>query len=154
MSKIDARGWEFLVEATDLEGALWLEIGGLNSFELDPSANNETVDYTTFRSNGEYEGEAMQRGGSIEFEGFVERDDDDIAIPDPGQARIDELGAKTSKASHGRLRFRHDTDDDYTVWRFYVEPGAKGGGNNDKTSWAATLTRSGAATTAPVVVTP
>lgn len=147
--KIDARGWQFQVS----DGAtipVWTEIGGINTFELDPNANSETTDTTTFRSAGEYEGEVMQRGGSIELEGFDERNDTTPAIADPGQGLIDELGTKVSKASIGSMRFRHDSEDEWTVWRFYVEPGAKGGGNNDKSSWAATLTRTGAATVAPV----
>lgn len=145
--KIDARGWTFEIgTGTDQ----WVEIGGLNTFELNPDENSEDFETTTFSSDGEYEGEIMQRGGSVELEGFREVDDDDPTVVDPGQAAVDGLGTKKGRESLGTFRFRHDTETEWTVWTAYCNPGAIGGGNNDKTSWSATFTRSGAATTAPV----
>lgn len=147
--KIDARGWVFEI-SDGAQTPVWTEIDGINSFELDPSENNENVDTTTFRSQGEYEGEMMQRGASLNIEGFREVDDDDPTVVDPGQALVDTLGTKKGTESVGTIRFRHDTQDEWTVWRAYVELGSLEGGNNDKTAWAATFTRSGAATTATV----
>lgn len=141
--KIDARGWIFQIK--DAESGDWLDIGGINTFEEDPSANGETTDTTTFRSQGEYEGEAMQRGGQLTLEGFMAYDDDDETERDAGQAAIDHLGTKKSRESLGDLRFRHDSQPEWINWRAFNEPGSRGGGNNDKTSWSAALSRSGAA---------
>lgn len=151
--KIDARGWIFQIAPAD-EPTTWLDIGGITEFEVDPSENNEDVDTTTFASDGEYEGEMMQRGASMEIEGFRDYDED-TGERDPGQARVDELGTKKGRESVGAIRFRHDTEDEWTNWGAYNEPGSYGGGNNDKTSWSATLNRTGAASvTAVEVATP
>jgi hypothetical protein len=153
VAKYDARDWVFEIEvpAVGTTPATWTEIGGINSWELDPSANSETTDDTTFRSAGQYEGHVAQRGGSIALEGFYEVDDANDTVRDPGQARVDALAELVGRASLGRFRFRHDAQTSWTVWgRAYVEPGSQGGGNNDNTSWAATVTRSGAATTVAV----
>lgn len=145
--KIDARGWVFQVQTGGNE---WTQIGGINSFELNPGENNETVDTTDFDSDGEYEGEVMQRGASLQLDGHRKKDDD-TGETDPGQAAVDALATKKSRESLGSIRFRHDSEDEWTVWpTAYVVPGSLGGGNNDKTSWSATFTRSGAATTAEV----
>lgn len=151
--KIDARDWVFEVEVPGdqpEDPAVWTEICRINTWELDPNANSETVDTTDFCSGGEFEGQVMQRGGSLEMEGHRAYDRD-TGARDPGQAYVDLLGTKVSDESIGRLRFRHKTEEEWTVWRAYVELGGVGGGNNDKTSWAATYTRSGKATVAPVL---
>lgn len=140
--KIDARGWIFQIKdkATDT----WLDIGGVNTFEEDPSEGGETVDTTTFKSDGESESEAMQRGGSLNIEGFKDYDDD-TGERDPGQAAVDVLCTKKSRESLGEIRFRHDSFDEWTNWTAHGERGGSGGGNNDKTSWSTTFTRSGKA---------
>lgn len=151
MAKIDARGYIFEVESA-LVGetpATWLEVGGINSFEFNPDENNAVTETTTFASAGQYEGEAMQRGGKITCEGFIEVDDD-TGERDPGQARIDELGTKVGRESLGKIRFRHMTEDTWIVWTGFVNPSAVGGGNNDKSKWGFAVTRSGAASTAAV----
>lgn len=148
MAKIDARGWIFEVQTGP---TAWAEIAGINTFELDPDANAETTDDTDFRSDGEYEGHISQRGGSCKVEGTYEVDEDDDTVRDPGQAAVDELGTKKGRASLGGFRFRHESEEDWTVWaRSMVNRGGVGGGTNDNTSWSATFTRSGAATTAAV----
>ena len=143
--KIDARGWLFQIRDSRESDPTWVEIRGINSFEDDPNANGETTETTTFASGGEYEGEAMQRGGALSIEGFMEYEDDDETVRDPGQALVDRIGTKVSRESHADIRFRHDSHTEWTNWTVYNEPGGKGGGNNDKTSWSASLTRSGAA---------
>ena len=148
MAKIDARGWIFQIQTGPTE---WTEIGGINTFELDRDAEGETTDDTTFRSGGVYEGHAAQRGASCNLEGFYEVDDADDTAQDPGQVAVDELAEQVGRASLGGFRFRHETQAEWKVWATaYVNPGAVGGGNNDNTSWSATFTRSGVATTAAV----
>lgn len=148
--KISARGWQFEILDPSAETETWVEIGGLNNFELDPSENGETTETTDFQSRGAYEGRAMQRGASLEIEGQVRKEDDDPSVRDEGQRLVDELAEKVDEESIGRIRFRHETDPEWTGWKCYVDPGSKGGGNNDKTSWSATFTRSGLATVTDV----
>jgi hypothetical protein len=147
--KIDARGWVFEI-SNGAATPTWTQIGGINSFELNPGENSETADTTDFESDGEFEGEAMQRGATLALEGQRKVDDDTPAVVDPGQAAVDLLGTKVSRESLGQIRFRHDTQTAWTIWTAYVVLGSLGGGNNDKTSWSATFTRSGKASTAPV----
>jgi hypothetical protein len=148
--KILARDWIFQVSDGATPTPAYLEIGGINSFEMDPNANNAAMETTTFDSNGEYEGTQVQRGGQLSLEGMVDRGTDG-ATPNVGQVRVDELGRLVAYAALGTFRFRHVDDTAWTVWEASVQPGAKGGGNNDATSWSATIIRSGAATTAAVV---
>ncbi|GGM76893.1 hypothetical protein GCM10012275_54480 [Longimycelium tulufanense] len=147
MAKIDARGWIFQV-SDGQPTPTWLEIASVNSFEYSRSENEETVDTTVFSSNGLYEGQVMQRGASLNVEGLR---DSTAGVVDPGQARVDALATFVGDASLGQIRFRHNSDSEWTVWTAYVSPGSLGGGNNDKTSWSATFTRSGVASTAAVV---
>jgi len=148
--KILARDWIFQVSDGATPTPAWLEIGGINSFELDPNANNASTETTDFGSDGEYEGFQSQRGGQLSLEGMVDRGADG-ATPNVGQVRVDALGKLKGYASIETYRFRHVDDVDWTVWDASVQPGAKGGGNNDATSWKATIIRSGAATTVAVV---
>lgn len=148
--KILARDWIFEVSDGVIPTPAQLEIGGINSFELDPNANNASMETTDFASAGEYEGTQVQRGGQISLEGMVDRGADGLT-PNVGQVRVDALGKAVGYAALGTFRFRHVDDTEWTVWEASVQPGAQGGGNNDATSWSATIVRSGAATTTAVI---
>jgi hypothetical protein len=149
MAQINARDWVFEVsEDPDAGTPVWAEVGGLESFSLSNSEGEESADTTTFASNGNAESQAMQRGASLSLEGKVVRN---AATPDAGQAAADSLAEKVGEESLGGFRFRHTDDTDWTVWTAWVSKGDNAGGTNDKTSWSATFTRSGAATTTAVV---
>lgn len=150
MAQINARDWIFEVSQNPhATTPVWAEIGGVESFTLSNSEGEESTDTTTFASNGVAESQAMQRGASLAVEGKVERGTN--GTPDAGQAAADALAGLVGEESLGGVRFRHSTDNDWTVWNAWVSKGDNGGGNNDKTSWSATFTRSGAATTTPTV---
>ena len=149
MAQINARDWIFEVsEDPDAGTPVWAEVGGVESFTLSNSEGEESTDTTTFASNGVAESQAMQRGASLSVEGKVVRNG---ATPDAGQAAADALAGQVGEDSLGGVRFRHADDTDWTVWNAWASKGDNGGGNNDKTSWSASFTRSGAATTATVV---
>jgi len=146
--KIDVRGW--IIQVSD--GAptpTWFGVGNVNEFTINPSENEEDVDTTVFSSAGIYEGQKMQRGSSLEISGFFTADNV-TGAQEPGQARITVLAGKVGTESLGAFRFRHTTSPLWTVWTATVSLGDQGGGNNDKTSWSATLMRSGPATTVAV----
>jgi hypothetical protein len=148
LRKINAR--DIIVQVSD--GAAvptWLAIGGLNSVTPNPSENEESADTTTYDSDGNYEGEIMQRGAAMEMEGFLLKDHL-TGAPDPGQARCEYMATLTGYDSLGSIRFRHPMDTTWKVWTATFSIGEQGGGNNDKTSWSCTITRSGASTTAAV----
>lgn len=147
--QIDARDWIFEVSEDPTAGVpVWAAIGGKESFDLNPSEGEESTDTTTFESGGVAESQAMQRGASLSLSGKVSRNAD--GTPDAGQAVTDTLALAVGEASLGGFRFRHETDTDWTVWTAWVSKANVGGGTNDKTTWGATFTRSGAATTAAV----
>lgn len=149
MAKINARDWIFEVSEDPSSGTpTWAEVGGVTSFTLSNSEGEESTDTTTFQSAGFAESQAMQRGASLSLEGFVERTG---GADDAGQAAVDALAGEVGEDSLGGVRFRHVDDTDWTVWSAWVSKGDNGGGNNDKTRWGATFTRSGAASTAAVV---
>lgn len=149
MAQINARDWIFEASADpSIVTPVWAEVAGVESFTLSNSEGEESTETTTFASAGVHESQAMQRGASLAIEGKIERDGVTV---DPGQATVDALAGEVGEASLGGVRFRHVTDTDWTVWTAWVSKGDNGGGNNDKTSWSATFTRSGAATTDAVV---
>ncbi|MEC3977905.1 phage tail tube protein [Amycolatopsis sp. H20-H5] len=142
--KINAR--DIIIQVREADGITWSAIGGLNSATPNPSENEETVDTTTFGSQGNYEQEIMQRGASLALEGFLIKDDT-TGTQDPGQARCEVVGTLTGYASLGAIRFRHPMDAAWKVWpeaTFTI--GEQGGGNNDKTGWKCDIMRSGPST--------
>ncbi len=147
--KLNAR--DVIVEISNgASTPVWAEIGGLTSLTYNPSENEETVDTTTFASEGQYEGEIMQRGATLEMEGFLIKDST-TGAQEAGQAQVETLATKLGPESLGTIRFRHPVDTSWKKWTAYVSIGEQGGENNDKTSWDATFTRSGASTTVAVV---
>lgn len=141
---IDARGWIFEVEDTTGTTPVWHRISNVNSWTHNPSENEETADTTTNDSEGYYEQDVMQRGATLELSGQYAVTN---GVRDPGQGYIDTVWAeRMGSESRGRVRFRHRTQTEWTVWSCTVTPGERGGEHNAKTSWAATFTRCGKAT--------
>ncbi|MEU2759392.1 hypothetical protein [Streptomyces sp. NPDC007094] len=148
---IDARGWIFEVEDAEAGSETWIPIAGINTFTHNPAENEETTETTVFESEGQYEQDVMQRGASLSIEGQY-RIDKTTKAQDPGQAYIDTVWTnRLGFESRNRVRWRHATQTQWVVWDSTVTPGEQGGGNNDKTSWSATITRCGTATVAAVV---
>lgn len=148
--KLNARDWIF--EVCEDPGAVtptWAQIGGLTSFDLNNSEGEQSTDTTDFDSAGVAESQAMQRGASCTVSGsrVVSKSTGDT---DAGQAAADNLAEAVGEDSLGGFRFRHKDDEEWIVWTAWVSRGNTGGGNNDKASWGATFTRSGAATTTAV----
>lgn len=140
MAKYNARDCDFQIESTTPN--TWIEIANINTFSK--SHEEETTDTTTFASNGQAESQKMQIGKSMTIEGL--RDPADL-----GQQRVEEVSEFLGDASLIRFRFKAPADTEWEVWTAHVNLGDQGGGNNDKVSWSATFTRSGASTTAALV---
>ena len=128
----------------------WIEIAGKNSLTYNPGENEETADSTTFDDDGMYQQYIMQRGGTLELEGFL-MEDPVTGVRDPGQARCDVLSAAVGLASRGAIRFRTPASTTWRVWACTFSPGEQGGKNNDLSSFKMKMTRCGAATSAAVV---
>ncbi|HEY9476483.1 MAG TPA: hypothetical protein VIS06_21865 [Mycobacteriales bacterium] len=143
-TKINARDITVEVQASD--GTTWNEVLGLTSATLTPSANEETVDRTTFDSDGEYEGVIKQRGSQIKLDGRRYQDPDTGAF-DPGQSRCETLATLKGLASLGKIRFSYPADTVWTEWTAFFSAGDQGGGNNDDVTWSITATKSGPSTT-------
>lgn len=144
LQKYNARDVEFQIEDFLTPGT-WIAIGGLNTFSK--SHEEETTDTTTYASNGQAESQKMQIGKQLTIEGLRLRDSATFA-GDPGQAKVEALSERLGEDSLGRVRFSHETDTTWEIWTAHVNLGDQGGGNNDKTSWSATFTRSGASSSA------
>jgi hypothetical protein len=143
LQKYNARDVVFEIEDVATP-ATWIEIAGINTFSK--SHEEETADTTTFASEGQAESQKMQVGKQLEIEGLRLRDSVTGAL-DPGQAMVETLSERLGEESLGKVRFAHKDDTEWEVWTAHVNLGDQGGGNNDKTSWSATFTRSGANTT-------
>lgn len=151
MGKIDARGW--ITEISD--GAAtptWNETGGVNSWTDNLAENEEEVDTTDFNSQGQYESQAIQRGATLSIEGFyaTTTDEQGNVVRDPGQKLAETAASKVGDASLYQVRFRHKTQNEWTVWTAWISIGEQGGETNAKTSWAVTLHKSGPASTQPM----
>jgi hypothetical protein len=140
MGRHDARNCIFEIESAT--PATWLEIGDVNTFSK--SHEEETVDTTTFSSAGQAESQKMQVSKSLELEGI--RNSTDV-----GQQRVEAASELLGEASLIKIRYHYDGDTEWIVWNAHVNLGDQGGGNNDKVSWSATFTRSGAETKVAVV---
>jgi hypothetical protein len=144
LQKYNARDVDFQVEDF-LSPGTWITIGGLNTFTK--GHEEETTDTTTYASQGQAESQKMQLGKTLGLQGLRLRDSV-TGAGDPGQAKVEALNERLGEDSLGRIRFSHKNDSTWEVWTAHVNLGDQGGGNNDKTSWSATFTRSGAQTTA------
>jgi hypothetical protein len=147
--KINAR--DIIVEVESETPDTFLRIENLASVTVNPGENEETVDTTDYDSGGVYEGEVMQRGASMELEGQMKKDTT-TGDMQPGRARVEAMAGETKVGydSLGRIRFRHPMDTDWKVWTCTFTLAEQGGGANDKTSWGATITKSGPTTLAAV----
>jgi hypothetical protein len=144
LQKYNARDVEFEIEDFASPGT-WIAIGGLNTFSK--SHDEETAETTTFASDGQAESQKMEISKSLQIEGLRLRDSVTGAL-DSGQAKVEALAERLGEESLGQLRFAHKDDTTWEVWTVHVNLGDQGGGNNDKTSWSATFTRSGASSSA------
>ena len=143
LQKYNARDVEFHVEDF-LSPGTWIAIDGINTFTKGHSS--ETTDTTTFASQGQEESQKMQLGKTLGLQGVRLRDNV-TGAGDPGQAKVEALAERLGENSLGRVRFSHKNDTTWTVWTAHVSLGDQGGGNNDKVSFDAAFTRSGAETT-------
>jgi hypothetical protein len=149
VEKYNARDCTFQISDGAPTTPAWVEIGGLTKFAPKRGENEETADTTTFASGGQYEQEVMQRGSSLDIEGFRLLDPT-TGTGDPGQALVEALAAQVGNASLGQIRFKAPGDTNWEMWTCTASIGDEGGENNDKSAWAATFTRSGAADSAAV----
>jgi hypothetical protein len=144
--KINAR--DLIVQVLAADGTTWLGIGGLSSITPKPDDGEAEVDTTTYDSQGVEETEKMQRGFSIDMEGFELKDATTGAL-DPGQARCVVLAQQVGYASLGGIRFRHPVDSLWKVWASATfKVGESGGDQNSKSGFKLTVKRSGPSTTA------
>lgn len=134
-TKVLARGWTF----EHLSGASWLEIKGINSFEVSPEAN--TVDTTDFDSNGWNENMVASRGLALSLEGF-HLEDVGNGGRDAGQLAVETLSGLIGPASVGTFRM---TSPGGRVKTFTATANVSGpgGGNDDAASWSVELTITG-----------
>jgi hypothetical protein len=154
--KYNARDVRFQIEDF-LNPGTWTEFrtaqagsgeGGINTFTL--SFEYESTDTTTFGSNGRAEGQNMQEGMSMTLEGFRLKDPSTGAL-DAAQSLTELQAARLGNDSQTGFRFAAPGDTNWTVWAdAYFQLGDQGGGNNDKNSWAVTITRSGPSTTVAI----
>lgn len=147
--RINAR--DMIVEVEDETPDTWLKVERLQNIVVNPGENEEAVDVTDYDSEGSYEQEIMQRGASLTLEGLAWKDNETGALM-PGRARVEEMAGedKLGSDSLGRIRFRHPMDTEWRIWTCTFSLGEQGGATNDKTSWSATITKSGKTTTAAV----
>ncbi|MET9510756.1 hypothetical protein ABZX62_20240 [Streptomyces flavidovirens] len=147
VTKYNARDLTFQIENLTTP-ATWIEIGGITTFSK--THEEEVAETTTFGSDGQAESQKMQISKQLTLEGFRLKDTATGAL-DVGQAEVEKLAGRLGDLSLGKIRFSAPGDTTWEVWTCHVNLGDQGGGNNDKTTWAVTFTRSGADTTAAIV---
>jgi len=133
VTKVLARGWALTV------GAGLVAVGGINSITF--SGGKTDAETTTFASAGWAEHIVAERTRSISVEGFF-LEDSATGDRDAGQEAIETLNDAVGADSIGEFTL---TSPGGTVYSFdgSVEVGDIGGGNNDPTSWSATITVTG-----------
>ncbi len=140
VQKVLARDWGKEINTGTLAVPIWTPIGGLKSLGFDHS--DAKTDLTDHDSAGMDEHLVAGRGATVSLEGFF-LEDPDTGTRDTGQAAVEALAAAVGQDSLGQ--FRLTTPGGTTrIFMASATLGGQGGGNNDATSWSATLTRSGA----------
>ena len=139
--KVSARKWIFNVSSDG--GTTWVPILGLKTFTLGESSTK--TDTTDYEADGEETHEVMSRTGSLKLEGFFL--EDSTGARDPGQAAVEAFGRAVGSASIGDFKATSPSGKLYT-FSGSVDIGDEGGDNNAKTSFSATISRSGGQTLA------
>jgi hypothetical protein len=130
--KVMARDWEIHVsKLTPIP--VWVRIGGITTFTS--SNDKEDADVTDFDDQGYSQGIVVSRTGETSFEGHYLEDDE-------GQQLIDDLSEEMGHESLALIRLTRPSG---RVLEFCgtFTMGDVGGGNNDITSWGASINRSG-----------
>lgn len=144
-----ARGWAFEI-GTDIATPVFTEIGGLTSWSDGGDDATET-DTTDFQSDGYSEHLVAGRSaGTITVEGHWEVDPTDDSR-DPGQAAVEAAAEMIDYDSVIPFRYFHVGTGKGLTGEATFRRGSKGGGNNDKTSWGATIKWNGKPTVYTVV---
>lgn len=154
--KFNARDVRFQIEDFNNPGT-WTEFrtaqggsgeGGINTFTVGHAY--EAADTTVFGSGGRAETQNMQEGKTLTLSGFRLIDPATGAL-DPAQALAEAQAARLGTDSLVGFRFAAPGETTWTVWtNATFQLGESGGGNNDKATWAVTVTRSGPQTTAAI----
>lgn len=148
MQYVSAR--DLVVQVLAADATTWVEVEGLNSVGMDPSANEVMADKTVYGSDGNYSGIKMQVGASLDLQGLKLKDSI-TGVQATGQLRCTTLAAAVAYAGLGQVRFRDEIDTLWTVWtEATFSVGAQTGGNNDLRSFACAVGRNGASSTASV----
>lgn len=154
--KYNARDVRFQIEDFNSPGT-WTEFrtaqggsgeGGINTFTVGHAY--EAADTTVFGSGGRAETQNMQEGKTLTLSGFRLIDPATGAL-DPAQGLAEAQAARLGTDSLVGFRFAAPGETTWTVWtNATFQLGESGGGNNDKNTWACTVTRSGPQTTAAI----
>lgn len=142
--KVNARDWVVSINTGTVALPVWTQIGGLTSLNI--TRATEKTATTDFDSDGIAEHQVMERGKSLEIEGHFLEDPAD-KTRDAGQEAVEALANEVGLASLKQFKFVSPGGTG-KIAKFSAEMGGVGGGNNAKTSWSATLERSGAETAA------
>jgi hypothetical protein len=140
VEKVSARDWVVEINTGTVAVPAWTQIGGINNFVI--GRNDEETDTTDFDSGGMEEHHVMQRGKTLGLEGFF-KEDPANGDRDAGQEAVEAHAELVGAASLKQYRFTSPGGTG-KVAMFSAKIGSVGGGNNDKTSWAVELKRSGA----------
>lgn len=140
-TKVLARDWTFSINTGTTTTPAWTPILGVNSFGVSRSKND--VDTTDFASAGWTEHLVASRGWEFTLEGFHLEDTD--GTRDPGQTAVEANTLLMGAASLDQYKFTSPGGKVYTFVASAVVDGP-GGGSDDATSWACTLTVSGTVT--------
>lgn len=142
VTKVLARGT--LIEILTTAPSTYTQVKGINQIDLSPTTNR--ADTTDFDDDGNLAHIVASRGLQLTLSGF-RMEDESGGDRDPGQAAVEALADAKGNASLGSFRV---TSPGGEVWTFQAsaEVTPLGGGNDDPTSWSATLEVSGAITKA------
>jgi uncharacterized protein YjdB len=145
-TKILARGWDIYINTGTIAVPTWTTIGGLSSLTFSNSKND--ADTTTYDSQGNMEHIVASRSREVSIEGLY-LEDVDTGARDAGQEAVDEAGVSFGCSSLAQFKLTSPYGA-ITIFLASINIGDVGGGNDDPTSWGATLTISGAIDTVAV----
>lgn len=104
-----------IVQVLQADGTTWTEIEGVESVDIDLSANEVMADKGTYGHDGHASNIKMQVGAAlaISYQKYV---DSVTGAQAPGQARVQTLAEAVAWAGLGQIRLRDELDTNWRRW--------------------------------------
>lgn len=147
-----ARDYTWEINTNTILSPTWVQIGGLSKWAHKPSAKD--AETTKFSDAGRQSHMKASRGDEFTLTGLTGGTEADFTVRDPGQLAVEVTGVAVGRASRAQFKVTRDDDGVSKTFMATVTITEGGGGNDDPSTWEATVTVTGAVTRSGAVAVP